>query len=220
MLFRSGHNLKFDLAIAKNRFGIKHKKNLFDSMLLAWLYDSGEGVGLNRQMKKWFDHEMIKFGDVVKKGENFSHIDIESATKYAAEDAVATYRLFYHYENLFSKNGLNHLLNIASKIEYPFIDVLKNMENRGIRVDIDFLGKLKEESSKKISSLTSKIYQLTESEFNINSTQQLGVVLFERLKLPSGKKTKSGYSTDESVLEGLKDSHPVIVELLDRKSVV
>ena len=88
------------------------------------------------------------------------------------------------------------------------------MENNGIKVDVNLLKELKETNNKYIQELTSEIYEVSGVEFNINSPKQLGVILFETLGLSTAKKTKTGYSTDEAVLSGLVDEHPVIPLLL------
>jgi len=103
----------------------------------------------------------------------------------------------------------------CKEVEIPFINTLLSMENEGIKIDIEFLEKLLEKANKTIEELTQNIYYLTDSEFNINSTKQLGEVLFEKLGLKKGKKTKSGYSTDEKVLNSLIDEHPVISSILE-----
>jgi DNA polymerase-1 len=109
----------------------------------------------------------------------------------------------------------DNLKKEAKEVEFPFINTLLSMENEGIKIDIKFLTSLKEKADKTIEELTKYIYELAGGEFNINSTKQLGEVLFEKLGLKKGKKTKTGYSTDEKVLNSLKDEHPIIENILD-----
>jgi DNA polymerase-1 len=113
------------------------------------------------------------------------------------------------------KAGLEHLLKEAAEVEYPFINVLIDMENSGICVDTEHLGMLKIELGRELERLTAEIYELCDMEFNIKSTQQLGVVLFQQIGLKGGKKTKTGYSTNEAVLQSLKGEHPVIEKILE-----
>jgi DNA polymerase-1 len=103
-------------------------------------------------------------------------------------------------------------------IEFPFISVLIGMEREGVRVDISKLEGLKTILTSKIETLSREIFNLTEREFNINSPKQLGAVLFEDLKLKGGKRTKTGYSTNERVLRGLEDEHEVIPKVLEYRA--
>ncbi|NPA81378.1 MAG: DNA polymerase I [Epsilonproteobacteria bacterium] len=210
-----GHNLKYDLVIFEKNFGFEGISIKADTMILAWLMDPESSISLDNLAKWLFNHDMIKFKDVVKKGDNFSNVEIEEATKYAAEDAWMTYKLYQKLQNLLEPT----LLEEAKEVEFPFIKTLINMEREGIKLDIDFFEKLLEKSKESLSKLTKEIYELTGSEFNINSTQQLGHVLFDILQLPPIKKTKTGYSTNESVLQKLIDKHPVIKKILEYREI-
>ena len=205
------HNFKYDFGVIKHNFNIE--LNLYaDTMLLAWLLNSDKPVGLDKLALKYFNHTMIAFKDVVKKGEDFSNITLENATSYAAEDAFITKVLFDKLDQQIITE--KYLYNIAKNIEFPFVKVLYNMENQGIKIDIKFLEKLQNKSKKELENLTNEIYNLANKEFNINSPKQLGEVLFEDLQLPVGKKTKTGYSTNEQVLVKLIDTHEIIPKLL------
>ncbi|WP_419769831.1 MAG: DNA polymerase I [Candidatus Marinarcus sp.] len=207
-------NFKYDSQIIKHNFDIELKLYA-DTMILAWLLNSDEKVGLDYLADKYFSHTMIGFNDVVKKGENFSNVDLEKASQYAAEDAYMTYKLYYKLLDEFKKNGCEHLLEIAKNVEFDFIHVLTYMQENGIKVNTALFKELKESNIKYLQNLTSKIYEEAGSEFNINSTKQLGVILFEHLNLPPTKKTKTGYSTNEAVLSKLVDKHPLIPLLLE-----
>ncbi|MDN5043611.1 DNA polymerase, partial [Aliarcobacter butzleri] len=206
-------NFKYDYEIIKNNFDIELRLYA-DTMILSWLLNTNEKVGLDYQIDKYFDHKMISFTDVVKKGENFSNVDIERACEYAAEDALMTLRLFKKQLEIFKEKDEEEILNLAFEVEFDFIYVLANMEMNGIKVDVNLLKEYKELSNKNINELTAKIYQTSGVEFNINSPKQLGALLFETLGLPTAKKTKTGYSTDEAVLNGLINEHEVIPLLL------
>ena len=207
-------NFKYDYEIIKNNFEIELKLYA-DTMILSWLLDTNEKVGLDYQINKYFNHKMIAFKDVVKKGEDFSNVDILNACDYAAEDALMTLKLFNKQLELFKEKNSEELLQLAFDLEFDFIYVLADMENNGIKIDVNLLKELKETNYKYIQELTTKIYETSGVEFNINSPKQLGVVLFETLALPTAKKTKTGYSTDEAVLNGLFDAHSVIPLLLN-----
>ncbi|WP_368030550.1 DNA polymerase I [Arcobacter sp. s6] len=207
-------NFKYDYAVIKYNFDLELKLYA-DTMILSWLLDTNEKVGLDYQIDKYFNHKMIAFKDVVKKGEDFSNVDISNACDYAAEDALMTLKLFNKQLELFKEKNSEELLKLAFDLEFDFIYVLADMENNGIKIDVELLKELKETNYKYIQELTNKIYETSGVEFNINSPKQLGVVLFETLGLPTAKKTKTGYSTDEAVLNGLFDAHSVVPLLLN-----
>ena len=209
-----GHNLKFDYLVAKHNFSLTPQKEMFDSMLLAWLYDSSFPVGLDRQMIKWFDYRMISFDDVVKKGENFSQVALEEASRYACEDAVATYCLYERLKSEFQNQNLHHLLELAYTLEFPMIKTLAEMESEGIKIDIEFFESLRVIATKNIAEYSSQVFSLAQETFNLNSPSQLSVILFEKLGLQGSKQVKGGYSTEESVLEKLVDAHPIITPIL------
>jgi DNA polymerase-1 len=205
-----GHNLKFDFKMLR-KYGIDTPAPFADTMILAWIIDPDSPVGLDSVAKRYLEHTNIKFKEVVGKNQNFSNIDIQSACKYAAEDAFITLKLYHKLkEKLWEevKWDLQHL-------EWPFINLLIDMENEGIKLDIEYMNKLQKKITEKLNSLTKEIYSLAGSEFNIKSPKQLGYILFEVLKLPAKRKTKTGFSTDEKVLNSLKSAHPIIEKLLE-----
>ncbi len=207
-------NFKYDYDIIKYNFELE--LNLFaDTMILAWLLDPSSKVGLDALSDQYFNHKMIAFKDVVKKGEDFSNIDITKACEYAAEDAFVTLKVYHKLLEAFKTTNCEHILKEAHEYEFDFIKVLSFMQDVGVKVDTNFLKILKEKNSQHIQELSSQIYALAGCEFNINSPKQLGVVLFETLGLPTSKKTKTGYSTNETVLQKLYDKHDVIPVLLE-----
>ncbi len=214
-----GQNLKFDLSLLYFQYNIEQITPFADTMIMAWLLNAGSKVGLDNLAKKFFDYEMKSFKSMVKKGETFAGVDIELATFYASEDAWITFILYYYLDNAMDLASISHLKEEASTIEYPFINILIAMEQRGIRVDISKLNLLKESLSNQVQLLTEEIYNLTDREFNIKSTKQLGEVLFSHLGLKGGKKTKTGYSTNEKVLNSLIDEHEVIPKILEYRTV-
>ncbi len=215
-----GHNLKFDLGLLYRLFGFDEKIPFADTMLMAWLVDPEGAVGLDRLALRYFDHEMVSFKQTVKKGENFSSVAIDAATKYAAEDAWMSYRLFFKLKEILTLQGADHLMKEARDVEFPFINVLVCMEHHGIAIDIERFQSLHKEIEIRLGNLTQQIYDLTGQTFNINSPKQLGEVLFGVLGLPGGKKTKSGgYSTNEKVLDTLRGTHPVIEKILEYREL-
>jgi len=214
-----GHNLKYDYAIL-SKFLNRDMPDVFaDTLLLAWLADSTRAVGLDKSAEFYLQHKMIAYKDVVKKGNDFSSVELEEASSYAAEDAVITLQLFHKLTAVIKTQNGEHILDEAKNIEYPFVTTLLNMESNGILIDKEFLKSLKLSTKDEIDKITKKIYELAGGEFNINSTKQLGVVLFETLGLQAIKKTKTGYSTDEKVLHALEDNHDIIPKLLEYREL-
>lgn len=210
-------NFKYDYEVIKNNFSIQMPLYA-DTMILRWLYNPGQSVSLDSMAEEFFNHKMIAYGDVVGKNETFADIDVVEACKYAAEDALMTYKLYFKLKELLQQRDAR-LLKLADDVEFPFIYVLLEMEQNGIKVDIDFLKQLEGRFNDRLKELTNSIYQSAGCEFNINSTKQLANILFERLKLDSGKKTKTGFSTNEQVLQELKDEHEIIPRLLEYREV-
>ncbi len=209
-----GQNLKFDFAVIKKNLNINPPTPTADTMILSWLFDPSSRVGLDNLAKRFLDYDMKSYKDTVKKGENFSSVSIENATFYAAEDAIITLKLYNKLISIFKDLQLYELLDEAKRVEFPFILTLLYMEELGIKVDINHLKKLKEKLSKELIKLSKEIYKEAGVEFNIRSTKQLGEILFEKLGLKGAKKTKTGFSTNEKVLNSLKDEHPIIRYIL------
>lgn len=213
--FVVGHNLKYDFKVILNNFNLNPPKRYADTMIMAWLDDPSSSVGMDALAKKLYDYDTIKFENVVKRGDNFASVELESATKYATEDAWVTLRFY----NTFSKKLSSQMLKIAYDIEFDFILTLLDMEANGIAVNRLKLRNLIDQNEIALDEIKGEIYKLCGMKFNINSTKQLGQVLFDELKLPSKKSTKTGYSTDESVLKGLSDAHPSIAKILEYREL-
>ncbi len=214
-----GHNIKFDLHFVSRFLQDDDLRIYSDSMVLAWLINPESALSLDKLADKLLGHRMVSFKDTVKKGETFAGVEIEDACNYAAEDAFITLKLFNLFLEKLELQNASHLIEEARDVEIPFITTLLTMEKIGIKVDSSFLEKFSLKVKDTISELTKNIYEKAGSEFNINSTQQLGAILFEHLGLPVGKKTKTGYSTDEKVLSSLKDKHEIIPMLMEYREV-
>ena len=214
-----GHNIKFDLHFVSRFLNDNTLEVYADSMILAWLINPESALGLDKLSDKLLDHTMVAFKDTVKKGETFASVELEDASKYASEDAYITLKLFNLFNEKLKLQNAEHLIEESQNVEVPFISTLLGMEKEGIKLDAGFLEEFLVEVKETLSNLTKNIHQLAGSEFNINSTKQLGVILFEHLGLPVGKKTKTGYSTDEKVLNSLKDKHEIISSLLEYREV-
>jgi DNA polymerase-1 len=210
-----GQNLKFDFSLLSNQYDIKPVIPYADTMIMAWLSNPGSKVGLDTLAKQYYKYEMKPFKEMVKKGEDFSSVAITDATFYAAEDAWMTFMLYGAIKKKMELSSLTHLLKEAKNVEYPFMTVLMRMERLGIKINPAKLVSLQKTLSEDLLLLTSEIHTLSGSEFNIKSPKQLGEVLFQHIGLKGGKKTKTGYSTNEAVLSGLINEHEVIPKILE-----
>ncbi|MBM0636787.1 DNA polymerase I [Campylobacter sp. VicNov18] len=208
--FIVGHNLKYDFQIIENNFNLSLPLKYADTMILAWLENPSLRLNMDDLALRLFNYETLRFETLVKKGENFTSVELEKACKYAAEDAHITLR-FYLY---FLKNLEPQLLELAKNYEFDFIKIIMMMEENGIKLNTNALENLMKTFQNEIKNLSEEIYGLCEDRFNLNSPKQVGDILFEKLKLPSKKKSKTGYSTDEKVLKELLDQHPVIAKIL------
>ena len=206
-----GHNLKYDFEILRNNFGLELPKNYADTMILAWLENPEQKCAMDELASRLFAYETIKFESLVnvKKGQVFSDIEVELASKYASEDAFITLEFYKYFKQVLSQE----LWEVAKNLEFPFIATLISLEKSGIKADYNALNELNEKISARLKELEAQIYKIAGQSFNINSPKQLGAVLFEHLGLKAAKKTKSGYSTDESVLNSLE--HPIAAPLLE-----
>jgi len=209
-----GHNLKFDVHFVTRFLGVERLNLYADTIIMAWLSDSGRSLSMDSLAQSLLGHEMIHFKDTVKRGETFASVALEDACAYAGEDAIITYQLFEVLSQQLLLKGGGEALKEAFEVEFPFIGTLLGMEKVGIAVDTALLETFKGEVSGELGELTRAIHEGCGTVFNLNSPKQLGSILFETLHLPHGKKTKTGYSTDEQVLEGLRDAHPIIPLLL------
>ena len=208
-----GHNLKYDqLVLKKYNLSVR---GMEDTMLLSYLQNAGR-QGLDYLVETHLDHKMISYKDVVGSGKNelsFEEVPLVDATNYAAEDADYTLRLYGLFKDPVEREETLHRL--YQTIDLPLIDVLVGMEDEGIKVDPNILNQLTHDMNKNILALEKEIFSLTGEEFNIGSPKQLGEVLFEKLALPGGKKSKLGaYATGSDVLEGLLDQHVAVEKVL------
>jgi len=209
-----GHNLKFDFSLLYNYFNIEKQEIFADTMILAWLLSPESSISLDSLSMRVFNYSMIKYKDIIKNRKDFSEIDIEVAKDYASEDAFLTYKLYFHLIEKLDREILEE-----SKLEFEFINILIDMENEGIKLDIKLFERVKIDLIEKLKVSEEKIHELSDSRFNVNSPKQLGEILFNQLKLPVIKKTKTGFSTDEKVLHALLDKHEIIAHILSYREL-
>lgn len=203
-----GQNLKYDLQILRN-FGVEVKGVAGDTLVESYLLNPDERHNLDALSFRYLGHQTITYEEVTGKGKSqisFAEVPIEKATQYSAEDADMAFRL---NEKLLPLVKENKLLDLYQKVEVPLVEVLADMEFRGVCVDSVRLKAMEKTLSEELSSVEETIFQLAGGPFNINSPKQLSAILFEKLKLPVVRKTKTGFSTDESVLQELSSEHAI-----------
>ena len=211
-----GQNFKYDMKVLQG-FGAPPPPAWFDTMLAAWVIDASSPVGMDSLADRYLGLTTVKFRDVVPKGETFDAVPLESAVNYAAEDADITWRLFEILEPMLNED--EGRLRIFKELEMPLQPILAGMETEGIGLDIRELEAYGEELGRGVDVLVKEIHELCGHEFNIASPKQLQTVLFEERGLTPGKKTKTGYSTDNSVLSELAKEDPVPEKILLYRSL-
>ncbi len=204
-----GQNIKYDWMVLK-RHGINLNGVIFDTMVASYLINpSKRAHNLDQIALDFLDHKTITYKEILgkeKKDISFSKIPLGKAVPYSCEDADITLMAYDVLMPILEKAGLMELYN---NVELPLVPVLMRMEMTGICVDREKLLDLSKSFEHQLEQLESMIYSIAGEEFNIKSSQQLGKILFEKLKLPVQKKTrkKTGYSTDVNVLTALADKH-------------
>lgn len=211
-----GQNLKYDIKVL-NKYNIEVNGKYFDTMIAHYLLQPDMRHGMNVLAETYLKYQPLSIEKLIgKKGKNqrsMRTVAVKDITEYAVEDADITFQLKQVFEpKLKDKN----LMDLFLKIEIPLVKVLAKMELEGINLDVDFLNGLSKDLNNDILDLESKIYREANTEFNLASPKQLGIVLFEHLKLvEKPKKTKTGqYATGEEVLSKLAKDHEIIRNVL------
>ena len=211
-----GQNLKYDIKVL-SKYNISVQGKLFDTMLAHYLINPDMRHNMEVLAETYLNYSPISIVELLgKKGKNqlsMRDISLEKITEYAVEDADITLQLKKHFEKELKEANTQKLFD---EIEIPLLRVLAEMELEGINLDVPFLNELAKDLDKDIAQLVSKIYELADEEFNIASPKQLGIVLFEKMKLvDKPKKTKTGqYSTAEDVLSYLAKEHEIVNYIL------
>jgi DNA polymerase-1 len=216
-----GQNLKYDIKVlAKYKVSVKGK--LFDTMLAHYLINPDMRHNMDVLSETYLNYTPVSITELIgKKGKNqlsMRDVPIDKQTEYAVEDADITLQLKEHFEKELGDANIQKLFN---EIEIPLVSVLAAMELEGINLDVAFLNGLAIDLDKDINELVTKIYEAADEEFNIASPKQLGIVLFEKMKLvDKPKKTKTGqYSTAEDVLSYLAKDHEIIRNILEYRGL-
>lgn len=202
-----GQNLKYDLIVLQNA-GFHISGKLFDTMIAAHVLDSSRKTyKLDALAAEMLHHRCIPIEELIGRGRNQTTMDaipVETVAIYAAEDADVTFRLAAVLEEQLTAENLTELF---ANLEMPLLPVLTEMERTGIALDSDRLKDMHVELSKQTDVLRDRIIASAGRTFNVDSPKQLSVILFEDIKLPVIKRTKTGASTDSSVLEELASLH-------------
>lgn len=218
------HNAKFDLEVlASNGLDIledsQYKYTLCDTMIASWLLEpdrSGKNpYALETLSEQKLGLKGIEFGELVGKDQTFADVPLEKAAEYGAEDSDFTLQLWNLLKEKLDSSGL---MDLYRNMEMAVLPVLARMELNGIHLDPEYLNEYAVILKAQLAESEKKIYATAGHEFNIASPKQLSTVLFEELKLKPGKKTKTGYSTDTDVLEGLRHDHPLPGMILDYRA--
>ena len=217
-----GQNLKYDAHILR-RYGIKLRGIKNDTMLASYVYNSvGSRHDMDTLSLQYLNHKPIKFEEIAGKGAKqltFNQIELAQAAPYAAEDADITLRLHHILWDKVHQTG-EQLASVLTDIEVPLVSILTDMEEYGVKVDAEMLGKQSEEIANKLDELEQKAFEIAGEEFNLGSPKQLQQILFEKLELPVIKKTPKGApSTAEEVLQELAHDYPLPDVILQHRSL-
>jgi DNA polymerase I len=219
-VLKIGQNLKFDFQIFAVR-GIEIA-SYDDTLLMSYVVDAGRSDhGLDPLAQRYFNHRTIDFNEVTKAGKTrmtFDCVEIDKATEYAAEDADATLRL---WQVLKPRLAAEHMLNVYETLERPLLRVLADMERRGISIDRQVLSRLSGEFAQEAAGLEAEINKLAGETVNVGSPKQMGDILFGKLGLPGGTKTKTGqWATGARVLDELAEQgHELPQKILEWRQV-
>ncbi|SEE11669.1 DNA polymerase I [Tenacibaculum sp. MAR_2010_89] len=211
-----GHNLKYDIKVLSN-YNIPVKGKLFDTMIAHYLINPDMRHNMDILSETYLNYQPVSITELIgKKGKNqlsMRQVELSKQSEYAVEDADITLQLKKHFTKELESGNVTKLFN---DVETPLVSVLTAMEIEGINLNIDFLNSLSTELTNDIQELEKRIFEQAGEEFNIGSPKQLGIVLFENMKLvDKPKKTKTGqYSTAEDVLSNLAKDHKIIEDIL------
>ncbi|MBC8183678.1 DNA polymerase I [candidate division KSB1 bacterium] len=212
---KCGQNIKYDLMIL-SRVGIEVQGVDFDTMVASYLINpSLRQHNLDALALQYFNYQKVPTSDLIGKGKNqisMADVPVEKVSFYACEDADYTQRLRTELEKGLADRDLRKLFD---DVELPLLPVLMKIEKNGVSLDVPFLHKMSKQLDLGLSKNQEKIFKLAGQEFNINSPKQLSEIMFTKLDLPVIKKTKTGPSTDVSVLETLAKDHELPQEILE-----
>ena len=216
-----GHNLKYDLKVLlKNQIIVEGP--LFDTMIAHYLINPDMRHNMNILAETYLNYKPQSITELIgKKGKNqisMREVDLVKQTEYSVEDADITFQLKHHFQRELSNANT---ISLYDKVELPLVKVLASMESEGINLDTQFLKELSKTLFSDIKILEKNIFEEAGESFNLASPKQLGVILFDKLKLvEKPKKTKTGqYSTAEDILSFLAKTHPIVAKIMEWRSL-
>lgn len=214
-----GQNIKYDRIVMK-RHGVEILGISFDTMIASYLINPAKrNHNLDDITMEYIGVKKITTDSLIGSGKkqiSMAEVELEKISEYACEDADCVFRLQPLLEAKLKENGL---MELFEKTEMPLAEVLGDMEVSGVCLDLKYLKELSEEAGKDLDRLTRDIYKEAGEEFNINSTKQLGEILFVKMKLPIVRRTKTGYSTDVDVLEKLAEKYELPKKMLEYREI-
>ena len=217
-----GQNIKFDILVLR-KYGVRVQGNLFDTMIAHYLINPELHHGMDYLAETYLKYKPVPIESLIgAKGKNqlsMRDVPVDKVAEYAAEDADVTLRLRNFFEPKLKDYAVESLFY---DIEMPLVYVLAEIEFTGVKLDKKALSEFSVVLTEKLQASEQEIYGMAGSEFNINSTKQVGEILFERLKITEDKvkKTKTGgFSTSEETLEKLRNKHPIIGKILDYRGI-
>jgi DNA polymerase I len=216
---KTGQNLKFDDLVLR-RQDVRLRGISFDTLIASYcLNPSRMTHGLKELARDMLGETMTAIDELIGKGAKqitMDKVEIGPTAQYAAADAEVVLRLKQKMEGLLDERGTKSLFH---DVEMPLVGILADMEESGVRVDVKYLQKLQTEFGADIAAIEKEIFDLAGQPLNLNSPKQLSTLLFEKLKLPVIRRTKTGFSTDEEVLRKLGAQHPLPAKLLDYREL-
>jgi DNA polymerase-1 len=217
-----GHNIKFDIRVMRSN-GITVENIAFDTMVASYLLNPGTRQhNLDAVTFSELGFEKISKNDLLGKGRErvgFADLEDERLMLYSCEDADFTYRLVNKLNKQLREQQLTSLFN---KIEMPLVNVLAVLEDNGVKLNEKILANMSQKLTRKLKQIEKKVYAQAGTKFNINSTQQLREVLYEKLEIPTEtvRKTKTGLSTAADELHKLRDLHPIIKLIQEHRELM
>ncbi len=214
-------NIKYDITVLQN-YGVTVAGPMFDTMLAHYLLEPDQRHNMQLLSEKFLGYTPVSIETLIgKKGKSqgsMRDVELSAIAEYAAEDADVTFQLYWILKPALEERGLMGLL---MDVEMPLVLVLEAMERQGVRVDVDFLKDYSNQLLEQVRGVQASIFQEAGGVFNIASAQQVGTILFDKLKLSDKpKKTKTGqYQTDEETLNALLGKHPIVQHIMDFRAL-
>ena len=213
-------NAKFDRLVLRHQ-GVSLRGVVFDTMLASYVLNPDQNHNLSELCRRYdLKFNALSYKELgIAKGETIASLDIPTVAQYCGKDCYSTYALFAPMQKDLERYP--KLDKLLKDIEVPLEEVLSQMEATGIALDVPYLQEFSQKLDKDLREIEAAVYQFAGEEFNLGSPKQLSVILFEKLDLDRRKsrRTKTGFSTNQAVLEKLQDDHPIIARILEYRTL-